>query len=235
MSNLLRTVVPPALRPVLYRHRELVKFAIVGGTTFVIDTGVWYVLKLSVLAAKPVTAGVLSSVLATLVSYVLNREWSFRTRGGRQRHHEATLFFVISGVAVAINQAPLWFSRYVLMLQTPGVDRVVQEVADFTSKSIIGVLLAMVFRYWALRKWAFPEENGRTLRGDVIPADTALDTAGLGAPTVAALDDPTAEAKSETALLGTELDKQLDAELGAELLDAELDEAASQESAGTGA
>lgn len=213
MGSLLRTVVPPALRPVLHRHRELVKFAIVGGTTFVIDTGIWYVLKLSVMANKPVTAGVISSVFATLVSYVLNREWSFRTRGGRRRHHEATLFFLISGIAVAINQAPLWFSRYVLMLQTPGVDRVVQEIADFTSKSIIGVLLAMVFRYWALRKWAFPEENGRTLRGDVRPTDVTLDTTALGAPTMAELDDPAADP----------------------VLDAELDEAANQEAAGTGA
>lgn len=161
MVRIARAVLPRSLRPLIHKHRELLKFAVVGATTFVIDTGLWYALKLTVMAAKPVTAGVLSSVFATLVSYVLNREWSFSTRGGRRRHHEATLFFVISGVAVVINQAPLYFSRYVLHLQTPEVSRVAQEIADFTSKSVIGVLLAMVFRYWALTKWAFPEANGR--------------------------------------------------------------------------
>jgi putative flippase GtrA len=49
-----------------------------------------------------------------------NREWSFRTRGGRERHHEALLFFVISGIGVAVYTAPLAVSRYVLDLKVPG-------------------------------------------------------------------------------------------------------------------
>ena len=68
------------------------KFAVVGGTTFVIDNAVWYGLKLTVLQTKPITAKAIAIIVATIVSYVLNREWSFRTRGGRETHHEAALF-----------------------------------------------------------------------------------------------------------------------------------------------
>ncbi len=167
--------VPAPLRALLVRHRELLKFAVVGGTTFVVDNGIWYLLKLTVLSTKPTTAKAIAIMVATIVSYVLNREWSFRTRGGRERAHEATLFFLVSGVAVAINLVPLYMSRYVLHLEVPHVSRFVQEVADFTSGSIIGMLLAMAFRFWGLRRWVFPDELGRKRR-DVSADDTA--TAG---------------------------------------------------------
>ena len=38
-----------------------------------------------------------------MLSYVLNREWSFSQRGGLERHHEATLFFVVNGLAMVLN------------------------------------------------------------------------------------------------------------------------------------
>ncbi|GAA1221531.1 putative flippase GtrA (transmembrane translocase of bactoprenol-linked glucose) [Prauserella alba] len=152
--------VPGPLRSLLLKHRELLKFAVVGGTTFLVDNGIWYLLKFTVLMDKPTTAKAIAILVATIVSYVLNREWSFRTRGGRETGHEATLFFVISGVAVAVNLVPLLISRYVLHLQRPEVSLFVQETADFISGSVIGMLLAMVFRFWGFRKWVFPDELG---------------------------------------------------------------------------
>lgn len=158
---------PEPLRAVLIKHREMLKFALVGATTFIVDNGVWYLLKLSVLESKPTTAKAIAIIVATIVSYVLNREWSFRTRGGRERTHEATLFFVISGIAVVVNLIPLYLSRYALHLEVPHVSRLVQEVADFASGSIIGMLLAMVFRFWGFKKWVFPDDLGERRREQV--------------------------------------------------------------------
>ncbi len=155
---------PEPLRSVLIKHRELLKFAIVGGTTFLVDNGVWYLLKLTVLEQKPTTAKAIAIIVATIVSYILNREWSFRTRGGRERHHEAALFFVISGMAVVVNLIPLYTSRYIFDLEVPHVTRFVQEFADFTSGSIVGMLLAMFFRFWGFKKWVFPDELGKRRR-----------------------------------------------------------------------
>lgn len=159
--------VPEPLRSVLVRHRELLKFGIVGGTTFVIDNAIWYLLKLTVLESKPVTAKAIAIIVATIVSYILNREWSFRTRGGREAHHEAALFFLVSGFAVIINLIPPYVSRYVLDLEVPHVTRLVQEIADFASGSVIGMLLAMFFRFWGFRRWVFPDDLGRRRRSDV--------------------------------------------------------------------
>ena len=153
-------LLPAPLRRQMIKHRELLKFAVVGATTFVIDNGLWFLLKLTVLAEKPITAKAISIIVATIASYVLNREWSFRTRGGRERHHEAALFFLISAGGVAINLIPPYVSRYVLDLEEPHVSRAVQEIADFASGSLIGMFLAMFFRFWGFRKWVFPDELG---------------------------------------------------------------------------
>lgn len=153
---------PGVLQPYLLRHHELIKFAIVGGTTFVIDSAIFYTLKLTILESKPVTAKVIAGIVAVIASYVLNREWSFRNRGGRERHHEALLFFAFSGVGVVLSMAPLWFSSYVLQLRVPTVSLTAENVADFVSAYIIGNLLQMAFRFWAFRRWVFPDQFART-------------------------------------------------------------------------
>ncbi len=153
--------IPQPYRAVAIRHRELLKFAMVGGTTWIIDTAVFLLLKNTVLTEKPLTAKIIAVLVATIASYVLNREWSFRTRGGRERTHEAALFFLVSGVGVAVYTAPLAVSRYVLHLSVPDVSLFAQEVADFVSGQIVGVLLGMAFRWWAFRRFVFPDEDVR--------------------------------------------------------------------------
>lgn len=151
---------PRPIRPFAERHHELIKFAIVGATTFIIDSAIFYTLKLTILEPKPVTAKVIAGIVAVIASYVLNREWSFRNRGGRERHHEALLFFAVSGVGVLLSMAPLWFSSYVLDLRVPHVSLTVENIADFLSAYLIGNLLQMAFRFWAFRRWVFPDEFG---------------------------------------------------------------------------
>ena len=149
---------PGPMRPFAERHHELIKFAIVGATTFVIDSVIFYTLKLTVLEPKPVTAKVIAGIVAVIASYILNREWSFRDRGGRDRHHEALLFFGFSGVGVVLSMFPLWLSRYVFDLQVPNVSLTIENIADFLSAYLIGNLLQMAFRFWAFRRWVFPDQ-----------------------------------------------------------------------------
>jgi putative flippase GtrA len=148
------TLASPAAR--LGRHVELVRFAIVGAGTFVIDTAVFLLLENTVLEPKPVTAKILAVLVATIVGYLANRGWSFSARGGLARRREATGYFVVSGIALLVNAAPLGVSRYVLHLAEPHVSALSEQVADLVSAQVIGTLLAMAFRWWAFRRWVFP-------------------------------------------------------------------------------
>lgn len=153
---------PRPLYTLLVKYQEQVKFLMVGGTCFVATVAINYGLKLTILHQKPVTALTIAIILTTIASYILNREWSFRTRGGRERRHEAALFFLFSALGVAVNDIPMLISRYVLELQTPMVSRMGQEVADFVSGIILGTLLATVFRLWAFRRFVFPKADARS-------------------------------------------------------------------------
>lgn len=173
---------PRPIRPFAERHHELIKFAIVGATTFVIDMAIFFSLKLTILEPKPVTAKIIAGIVAVIASYILNREWSFRDRGGRERHHEALLFFGVSGIGVVLSMAPLWFSSYVLMLRVPMVSLVVENIADFIAAYIIGNLLQMAFRFWAFRRFVFPDEFARN-------PEKALESTLYNGAVVEALED----------------------------------------------
>ncbi|GGC66132.1 GtrA family protein [Hoyosella rhizosphaerae] len=148
--------IPQPYRGLALKHREFIKFAIVGGTTFIFDLAIFYSLKLTILASNPVTAKIIAGVLAVILSYVLNREWSFKNRGGRERHHEAFLFFVVSAGGVVLAFIPLWISSYVFGLRVPNVSLTTENIADFVSAYLIGNILQMIFRFWAMRQMGFP-------------------------------------------------------------------------------
>jgi putative flippase GtrA len=158
----------PSLRGLRAKHRELLRFGVVGGISFAITTSLNYALKLTVLNRNPVTALIIGVLVATIFSYVASREWSFDTRGGRERQHEAALFFLISAIALGLNALPMWISRYVLDLQVPNVPLLTQEVADFVSGMIVGTLLGSLFRWWGFKKWVFPQQGARprVVRGE---------------------------------------------------------------------
>ncbi len=141
------------------QHHELIKFAIVGATTCVFDAAIFYGLVFTVLTDKPTVAKVFSGICAVILSYILNREWSFKNRGGRERHHEALLFFFISAIGVLIGAAPIWVANNLFAMRNTD-SHVMLVTLDFVLNYVVGNLLQMVFRYWALRRWAFPDEMG---------------------------------------------------------------------------
>lgn len=154
------------------KYREFAKFLVVGGVAWVVDAGLFTVLTHTVLDNKVLTCKVISMLVSTIVSYVLNREWSFSTRGGREFRHEALLFFVFNGLGFAINLAPLAISHYLVGINLGhGYSALTVAVADWVSANIVGTLVAMLFRYWSYRRFVFPQE--------IAAAETASSNAGV--------------------------------------------------------
>ena len=152
------SVIDTVRRHLPVKYRELAKFLVVGGTSYVVDVGLFTLMSHTVLTNKVVTAKAISVIIATILSYILNREWSFSRRGGREPRHEAMLFFLVNGVALAVNLIPLALSQYVFGFNTDNYTSLTVSITNFISANIIGTILGMAFRFWAYRKWVFPEE-----------------------------------------------------------------------------
>ena len=133
-------------------YREIAKFGIVGLSALVVDIGLFNILRFAggegPLYDKPLTAKVISVAVATIVAYAGNRFWTFRHRGRSHMAKELPLFFAFNGVAMLIAVGCLWFSHYVLLLDTP--------LADNISANVIGLGLGTLFRFWSYRTWVFP-------------------------------------------------------------------------------
>lgn len=172
------------------KYRELAKFLVVGGTSYVVDVGLFSLLSHTVLAEKVVTAKAISVIIATIVNYVLNREWSFSSRGGRERHHEAMLFFVVNGIALGLNLVPLAVSQYLLGISTTHYSSLTVTVANFIAANVIGTALGMAFRFWAYRKFVFPEELTPS-HPEIVAVETAAQAAAEAPATERIPEQPT--------------------------------------------
>jgi hypothetical protein len=68
-----------------------------------------------------------------------------------------------------------------------------ENIADFISAYLIGNLLQMAFRFWAFRRWVFPDESARS-------GDSALESALTAGGIAEVFED--VEANGTVTLLG---------------------------------
>jgi len=127
--------------------REAAKFGLVGLFNFVVDAGLFNLLRHTSFEHKPLTAKFISTTVAVISSYFMNRHWTWRdkTRSGLRR--ELPLFVVLSAIALGISLACLGVSHYLL-----GHTSV---LADNISANGFGLVLGTAFRFWSFKKWVF--------------------------------------------------------------------------------
>jgi putative flippase GtrA len=135
-------------------RRELGKFGVIGLIAYVIDLTVFNLLRFAggegPLFDKPLTAKVISVLVATTFAYFGNRNWTFKDRTRSSFRREYALFFVFNAVGMIISLSCLWISHYVL-----GFD---SALADNISANVIGLVLGTVFRFWGYHNWVFPND-----------------------------------------------------------------------------
>ncbi len=130
---------------------ELAKFGTVGALAFVIDVGLFNVLRAGVLSDSPLTAKTISVVMATGFAYLANRNWTYRDRARTGYGRETVLFFATNAVALLISWACLAFTHYLLGLDS--------QLADNISGNGVAIALGTLFRFWVYRTWVFPEDD----------------------------------------------------------------------------
>jgi putative flippase GtrA len=130
-----------------YRHLipELLKFCVVGGIGAVIDLG-----GAAVLHGKyhvgPLESKAISTTIATVVTYLGSRFWTFKHRDNQALGREATLFIVLNVVGLVIAEAVIALVTYGLGLHSQ---------LEYNAASVVGTGLATIFRYFAYRQWVF--------------------------------------------------------------------------------
>lgn len=135
--------------------REISKFGVIGLIAYVIDLSIFNFLRFAdgggILEEKPLTAKVVSSLVATTFAYFGNRHWTFRRRTRTTFKREYSLFIALNGVGIIIALTCLWISHYVLGFQS--------ALADNISANGVGLVLGTMFRFWGYHKFVFPEET----------------------------------------------------------------------------
>ena len=129
---------------------EVAKFGTVGAVAYVVDVGVFNLLRaedFSPISHKPITAKIISSIVATLVAYAGNRYWAFAHRAVGRHRQSLSLFFLFNAVGMAIAALCLGFTHYVLGLTSAAMDNL--------SANIIGTGLGTLFRFWSYRRYIF--------------------------------------------------------------------------------
>lgn len=145
--NSVRTVVRALYARVEHLVHELAKFGVVGAVAFVVDIGVFNLLRHGAMEDRPLTAKVISTVLATTVAFAGNRQWTFKHRERSTLRKEYALFFGLNAVALAIALGCLGLSHYVLGFTSP--------LADNISANVVGMALGTMFRFWSYRRFVF--------------------------------------------------------------------------------
>ena len=133
-------------------YRELIKFGAIGAIAFVVDIGVFNLLRHEVvgnLADKPLTAKTISVLAATIVAWLGNRYWTFRHRRRASRRREFVLFLLMNIGGLGIALACLGFSHYLLGLTS--------ALADNIAGNMVGLALGTLFRFWAYRQFVFTD------------------------------------------------------------------------------
>jgi putative flippase GtrA len=128
---------------------EIAKFGIVGAVAYVVDITTFNALRAGVMSDRPLTAKVISTVLATTVAFFGNRQWTFRHRERQNVRREYVLFFALNAVALVIALSCLGISHYLLGFTSP--------LADNISANIVGMAFGTIFRFWAYRRFVFTE------------------------------------------------------------------------------
>jgi putative flippase GtrA len=152
---------------------EGAKFLIVGGIGLVITNIVYGLLRSG--GVGPITATTVATIVATVVTYVGNRYWSFRHRERAGVAREGVVFLVLNGVGLLIQDAVVGFNAYVLGYQH---GHKLEQLAALN----VGIGIATLFRFWSYRKWvwAAPAEDAPATGAAVLPVPAG--PAGPGSP-----------------------------------------------------
>jgi putative flippase GtrA len=162
-----------SVRALYARFRHLIhegaRFGVVGLVGLAITDGGANLLRYQAGMGR-LSAVAIATVVATAVSFIGSRYWTFRHRERTGVGRETILFFTVNGIGVGISEAPVVLT-YPFHLDSGLAYNVALNG---------GIALATLFRYWSYKNWVWRAETA-TPAGIRTPAELTT-WAGTGTP-----------------------------------------------------
>ena len=151
-----------------FRHliHEGAKFLVIGALGTVVTFGVANLLQ-HVGEYKAITV---ATVVATIVTYLGNRFWTFRHRQNQSTGRETLTFLVLNGIGLLI-----YYGCIFVMYDLPGFKGKVW----YNAALIVGTGLGTLFRFWSYRKWVWTAPEAPVLSPAEPDDELAQDMAAL--------------------------------------------------------
>ncbi len=139
------------IRAVTQHHRfgEVVRFLVSGGIAYLADLLVFNVLLFSGVGSA--LSKVVSSVIAIFIAFLGSRYYTWRDRRSAHPGREYALFFLFSAIAAGLQLLCLVITHYGFGWTS--------ALADNVSGNVVGMAIAMVFRFLTFRTFVFPDRS----------------------------------------------------------------------------
>lgn len=142
--------------------RQMVKFGLVGGISFVIDWGILNLLVITV-HMNATLAGTISFLVSLAFNYVASMKYVFTRRDDMAKWMEILIFFVSSAIGLALNGLIIWVATGVIL----PAGSISSQHGIYILYTNIGKLIATVIvSVWnfGTRKWLLdaPREGKET-------------------------------------------------------------------------
>lgn len=131
------------------RVQEVVRFLVSGGVAYLADLLVFNVLLLA--GVGSVWSKVVSSVIAIFIAFLGSRYYTWRDRRSAHPGREYAMFFLFSAVAAGLQLLCLAVTHYGFGWTSALVDNL--------SGNVVGMAIAMVFRFLTFRTFVFPDRS----------------------------------------------------------------------------
>lgn len=134
---------------------EASKFLTVGGLGYIVDVGLSNALAYglgpipALLDGSPIKAKIVSTIVAMIVVWMGNRLWTYGDRSTGSNLRGIVLFVAVNMAGMIISVIPLGVTWYLLDMR--------DQFTYNLSTNVVGVALAMAFRFYAYRTWVFKE------------------------------------------------------------------------------
>ncbi len=137
------------------RFRQIVhegaKFLVVGGVGTLVTIAGADLLHLGV-GVDGFTSLAVATLVATVITYLGNRFWTFRHReSAASTPRETTMFFVLNAIGLLIQECFIWAARYGLGLKGG---------LWYNAALVVGIGFGTVFRFWSYRRWVWVARDG---------------------------------------------------------------------------